>query len=100
MHLVNNPPKGLFKPFHLDAYLFADAGILYSNANSLKENLNTGLRSSAGPGFMLEVKRWGKLDDIKPLQIRFDFPLFLSNAPFVEENNFKFRWLIGINRSF
>lgn len=93
-------PKGLFKPFHLDAYLFADAGILYSNANSLKENLNTGLRSSAGPGFMLEVKRWGKLDDIKPLQIRFDFPLFLSNAPFVEENNFKFRWLIGINRSF
>jgi hypothetical protein len=49
---------------------------------------------------MLQIKKWGKLEEIKPLNIRIDLPIFLSNAPFSEENNIKFRWLIGINRSF
>jgi aminopeptidase N len=98
----NINPKGIFKPFHLDAYLFADAGLLYTNSTPVNviNNSNTGFRSSAGPGFMLQIKKWGKLEEIKPLNIRIDLPIFLSNAPFSEENNIKFRWLIGINRSF
>jgi aminopeptidase N len=100
--LFNINPKGIFKPFHLDAYLFADAGLLYTNSTPVNviNNSNTGFRSSAGPGFMLQIKKWGKLEEIKPLNIRIDLPIFLSNAPFSEENNIKFRWLIGINRSF
>jgi aminopeptidase N len=100
--LFNIKPKGIFKPFHLDAYLFADAGLLYTNSTPVNviNNSNTGFRSSAGPGFMLQIKKWGKLEEIKPLNIRIDLPIFLSNAPFSEENNIKFRWLIGINRSF
>lgn len=95
-------PRGLVKPFHLDAYLFADAGILggefKENGNTLQAN--TGLRVSAGPGFMLSIKRWGVLDEINPLNIRLDLPLFLSPKPFTDSSNLQLRWVLGINRCF
>ena len=35
----------------------------------------------------------------KPLLFRLDFPFFLSD-PASSENQIKFRWLFGINKSF
>ncbi len=88
-----------FKPrflsnYHLDMYLFGDAGVLQQNT------ISSSLLASAGPGFTLTIKRWSYLDELKPLNIRFDMPIFMSNAPFVDNENIKFRWLIGINRCF
>ena len=98
----------LSRYFHIDAYLFMDAGIMGVNKLSntdktlgaTNSNLNTGIMASAGQGFIFTIKRWGVLDEIKPLNIRFDMPLFLSNAPYTDQQNFKFRWVLGINRSF
>ncbi|MFZ4800303.1 MAG: hypothetical protein ACOYMA_22630, partial [Bacteroidia bacterium] len=90
----------------LDSYLFLDAGILKSNAAKVSEtniqtsSITTNLLASAGTGFALTIKRWSYFDGIKPLTIRFDMPLFISNAPYVDNENIKFRWLFGINRSF
>lgn len=101
------PGVGPLKYFHLDSYLFFDGGILRNDRPAAFETgavaakaLNTGFMASAGPGFALTIKNWGRLDEIKPLTIRFDMPLYLSNAPFADNENLKFRWLIGVNRAF
>jgi aminopeptidase N len=62
--------------------------------------VTTPLTVSAGAGFALTVKRWGSRDDIKPLTLRFDMPLFLNNTPFVDNEYVKYRWIVGINRAF
>ncbi len=99
-------PKNLSPYFHIDTYLFGDAGILENKFVSGTNNLidtkyfNTNILASAGLGTMLSIKKWGIWDDIKPLNIRFDMPFYLSNAPFVDNDNFKFRWVLGINRAF
>ncbi|MBC7383275.1 MAG: M1 family metallopeptidase [Bacteroidia bacterium] len=99
----------LAKYFHIDSYLFMDAGILQANkpvafdgkAVSTITNLKTPLLASAGAGFAFTLKRWGILDEPKPLIIRFDMPLYLSNAPYAEKgDNFKFRWQVGVLRCF
>jgi aminopeptidase N len=100
--------KGPFKNLHVDSYLFFDAGILEANNPSVSENtiltsdlkIQTPLIMSAGPGFALTIKHWSYFDEIKPLTIRFDMPLYLSNAPFSDNENIKFRWQLGINRTF
>ncbi|MES2779000.1 MAG: M1 family metallopeptidase [Bacteroidota bacterium] len=105
---ITIPAKGILKYFHLDSYLFGDAGVLQSNNPLITEtvtptsfaNVTTPLMVSAGSGFALTVKRWGKHDDIKPLTVRFDMPLFLNNTPFVDNEYTKFRWVLGINRAF
>ena len=94
--------------FSLDAYLFVDAGILGTQASVNNEftllqsgrKLHTGLMSSAGHGLVLTIKKWGVLDEVKPLQIRFDTPFLLSNAAFTSPENLQVRWLVGIGRSF
>jgi aminopeptidase N len=53
----------------------------------------------AGLGTAFTIKRWGKLDAIKPVTIRFDMPVFLNRPPFGEQY-FKFRWVLGVSRSF
>jgi aminopeptidase N len=102
----NIPARGIFKNLHLDSYLFLDAGILKSNAAKISESnsqtsvITTNLLASAGPGFALTIKRWSYFDGIKPLTIRFDMPLYLSNVPYIDSDNIKFRWQFGINRCF
>jgi len=94
--------------FSVDAYLFLDAGILgtqtqVNNEFTLTQSgrkLNTGLMASGGHGLVLTIKKWGVLDEVKPLQIRFDTPFFLSNAPFASPENLQLRWVIGVGRSF
>jgi aminopeptidase N len=101
-----------FLPTHkylkLDTYFFMDAGILASRNLSNKEqtltsntlNLNTGMMACGGHGLVLTIKRWGVLDEVKPLSIRFDIPLYLSNAPAKEGENLMFRWVLGVSRAF
>ena len=96
------------KYLKLDTYFFMDAGILASKNLNNKEqtltsntlNLNTGLMASGGHGLVLTIKRWGVLDEVKPLSIRFDIPFYLSNAPAKEGENLMFRWVLGVSRAF
>lgn len=96
--IVKWKPKWISDHFHLDVYLFGDAGILAFTANGKQEF--TEPRLDAGTGFMLTIKNWGPLSKIKPLEIRFDIPFYISHAPAAEPDNIKFRWVVGLHRSF
>ena len=83
------------------SYLFADAGII-SNEDINTVNYKTAftdLRADAGIGFTYTFGKFGPLDMIKPLVIRFDFPIFLNKPPATDEDFIQIRWLIGINRA-
>jgi hypothetical protein len=56
--------------------------------------------ADAGLGTTINVVRWGKLYNIKPLTVRIDLPLFINRLPYAEKNYFQFRWMIGINKAF
>jgi aminopeptidase N len=104
--LVKFAPKYLRDYLHLDVYLFGDAGVLQNKFTAGEYGLTStqtvtgNLLVSAGTGAILTIKRWGKLDEVKPLSIRFDAPLFLNNTPYVDSVNLKFRWIIGVSRAF
>ena len=90
----------LVRRYNFASYLFADAGII-SNKELNKDNYTTifeSIRTDAGIGFTYSIKRFGPLENIKPLTVRFDIPLFLNKGP--ETANTKMKWLIGINRAF
>lgn len=85
--------------FHIDTYLFADAGIL--NVNRPGEDLElSSLRADAGVGTALTIQKWGPLQMVNPLTIRFDAPLFLNRTPSADPEFFKFRWIVGVSRAF
>ncbi len=85
--------------FDLNTYLFADAGsIVYRNSTN-KQQFSK-VRMDAGVGMALTIKRWGFLQEINPLTIRFDIPFFLSHSPAAEGKNIAWRWAIGISRAF
>ncbi|MEP7167850.1 MAG: M1 family aminopeptidase [Bacteroidota bacterium] len=82
-----------------DTYLFADAGMI--NENIPQENLKFGaLRADAGIGTALTIKKFGPLEMVNPFTIRFDMPLILNRPPFEEKDYFKFRYVVGVSRSF
>ena len=84
--------------FHLDTYLFADAGtIVYKNSTG--DNTFSEFRLDAGVGMALTIKRFGPLQKVKPLTFRFDIPFYLSHAPF-DSDNIEFRWVVGVGRAF
>ncbi len=90
-----------FKPrflraFKIDTYLFGDAGYIDFGQNTY--NISD-VRIDAGIGALLTIRKWGALQMVKPLTIRFDFPVFLNRPP-ATEDFLQFRWIIGINRSF
>lgn len=97
--LVKINPRFLKNTFKLATYLFGDAGVM--NYNQPGDDLKLGsLRADAGVGTALTIQRWGPLQVVKPLVIRFDMPLFLNRIPAVDNDNFQFRWIIGVNRAF
>jgi len=51
-------------------------------------------------GTTLKIKKFRKLETVRPLVIRCDFPLFNSRTPYVANDGFVFRWVLGINRAF
>lgn len=84
--------------FKLETYLFTDIGVINQTGN---QNLSFRLpRADAGLGTLLTIQRFGPLQMVSPLVIRFDMPLFLNRPPDVEADYFKFRWVIGVGRTF
>ncbi|MFI5220845.1 MAG: M1 family metallopeptidase [Bacteroidia bacterium] len=104
--LIPLSPQRFNKYIHFDLYFFGDAGYIDyqfqpSTLSNLKDNsVSSHLMADAGNGIALTIKRWGNLNEIRPLTIRFDMPWYLSNTPFVDGQNIRFRWIVGLNRSF
>jgi aminopeptidase N len=105
--LVKFQPKAFRNWLHFDTYLFADAGLMeLSRYDSLSTyaaltpaNRWSGVRADAGVGVAMTIKKFGKLDKAKPLTLRFDMPVFLSHPP-AGEDYLKFRYVVGIGRTF
>jgi hypothetical protein len=57
-------------------------------------------RADAGVGTAITIKKFGPLQDIRPLTLRFDMPLVLSNIPDGKIGYFAFQYVVGIGRSF
>ncbi len=99
-------PKRLSRYFHIDSYLFGDIGVLQNKFKAGEYGFTknttaaTSVMASAGAGVAFTIKRWFNYDEVKPFTIRFDMPLFLSNTPYVDGEYLKFRWVVGVNRSF
>lgn len=104
--LIPWTPRKLSNYFHVDLYLFGDAGVIQNEFKAGEfgltkaKTINSDLLVSAGAGVAFTIKKWGVLDDPKPLTIRFDMPLFLSNTPFVDGEYTRFRWIVGVSRAF
>lgn len=93
--------KAFSRYFKLDSYVFADAGLINYASVATPGSAYTWskLRADAGLGFVLGIKRWWGLSNIEPLNLRFDFPLYLSDKAGSSENT-AFRAVFGISRSF
>jgi len=92
-------PEILKKWLKLNTYFFGDIGII--NYNDFASSTDfTDIRSDAGVGAAFSTKAAGIFKNIKPVTIRFDFPLFLSHPPAIDQDYLKYRWLIGVNRAF
>lgn len=101
--LVRFHPGKLADHLHLDVYLFGDVGTMgYRTVTDLgTPQVKLALpRADAGAGAALTIKKFGPLDNIKPLTIRFDMPLVLSAIPAGETDHVAFRYVVGIGRSF
>jgi aminopeptidase N len=90
---------------HIDSYLFADAGILGAYLKDIgatvpEFKLQTNILADAGAGIALTIKKWGMLDDPKPLTIRLDVPYYRSITLPGETQNTAFRWVLGVGRCF
>lgn len=88
--------------FQLNTYLFFDIGTIgnvFFKTNS--KAYFTNVLADAGVGTSLTIKKFWVFQSVKPLTIRFDMPLFLNTPAIDEQNqNWKFRWVLGINRAF
>lgn len=92
-------PRWFRNWLHIDTYIFGDAGMI--NWNRSGESLSfTNLKVDAGLGTAITIKKFGALQTVDPLTIRFDMPFFLNNPPYLENEYFKFRWVVGISKSF
>lgn len=81
-------------------YLFGDAGVINTNLNTEAFALSS-IMVDAGVGTTLTIQKWGRLQTVKPLTVRVDFPLFLNRLPYVQAPNYvQFRWVVGISRAF
>jgi hypothetical protein len=105
--LFNFRPKATRAWLHIDAYLFADAGIVELsrfNALNVRDLIPTtmwsDLRIDAGPGVAMTIKRFGPFAQAQPLTLRADFPVFLNRPPFGNPNYWDFRFVVGVSRSF
>jgi hypothetical protein len=84
----------------MDAYLFADAGIIYNSSIAGAGSIVSPLRMDAGIGTVATIHRWGKRNLVKPFSLRFDMPLVLNPVPFADKGYLQQRWVFGLGRSF
>lgn len=93
--LIKLKPKKPFKNFSLRTYFFSDIGsISYENQGTTKMS---SVLADAGVGSVLTFKFPGL--NITPISLRFDLPLYLSDAP-SSEDSFQYRYLVGVSSSF
>mgnify|MGYP000427511866 CR=1 FL=1 len=83
----------------IDMYLFGDLGFINTNKPGNKLAFAQP-RADAGLGVSITIKKWGALDKVKPLTVRFDMPLFLNRTPALDPEPWAFRWMLGISRAF
>ncbi|MBK9672303.1 MAG: hypothetical protein IPO70_08615 [Bacteroidetes bacterium] len=83
----------------MDLYLFGDAGVIDYSSDS-GNMFFSDIRCDAGLGLALKIKKWGVLEKPSPLTIRFDMPYFVNRPSYVEDDFFKFRWILAIGRAF
>ena len=87
----------------LTTYLFADAGII-NTSEVTSENIKdafSDVRTDAGVGVALTIRKWGALQMVKPLTVRVDFPFFLNKYPDIDEDSYQTnRFVVGIGRTF
>lgn len=101
-------PKYIRDYIHFDTYLFADAGIISRgtlNTSNIPQltpvNSWSKIRSDAGVGIAMTLKKFGPFETIPPFTIRVDMPFLLSSPPYAKPEFVNFnRWVIGIGRSF
>ncbi|MBS1628518.1 MAG: M1 family metallopeptidase [Bacteroidetes bacterium] len=92
---------------HVDAYLFADAGV-YELSRYLPGDFSiiaptdrwSDLHLDAGPGLAFTIKRFGPFAQAHPLTLRVDVPLFLNRPAYNNPQYFALRYVLGINRTF
>jgi len=92
-------PRFLKNSIKIQPYIFGDAGMINTNLPG-QANKMSDLLADAGVGTTFSIVRWGPLYNIKPLTVRFDFPLFINRLPYAETDYFQFRWMIGVNKAF
>jgi hypothetical protein len=90
----------LNKTFKLNTYLFGDAGVINYNAPTDDVLKMSDLRIDAGVGIALTIKKFGALQTVNPLTIRFDMPLFLNRIPATEKEFLQFRYIVSVSRAF
>lgn len=90
----------LTKTFKLTTYLFGDAGIINYSRTTDPILKMSDLRVDAGIGATLTIKKFGPLQTVEPLTIRFDMPLFLNKIPATDKDYFQYRFVIGVSRTF
>lgn len=89
--------KQLIRFIKMEPYLFADAGIMVGD-NAFEEISKP--RIDAGIGSAFTWSWWGPLETVKPLTVRIDLPLFLNRPPAEDPEYVKFRYVVGINKTF
>ncbi len=90
----------LTRTFKLTTYLFGDAGSI--NCNTSNDNVlrMSDVRIDAGVGLTLTIKKFGVLQTVNPLTIRFDMPFFLNKPPATDIGFIQYRFVIGVSRAF
>ena len=86
---------GLSDYFTTTAYLFFDTGLIGYSQHDDVIGLQSTTRTDAGIGILAELDLPGSLRKLGSFTVRFDFPLYLSKPP-LGEDDFKFRWVMGI----
>lgn len=86
--------------FKVVTYVFGDAGIINYNAPTDEVLKMSDLRADAGLGVAFTIKKFGVLQTVNPLTIRFDFPFFLNKIPPTDKGYVQYRFIIGMNRAF
>lgn len=93
-------PGWFTNTFKVVTYLFGDAGLINYNTPLDDVLKMSDVRADAGIGAAITIKKFGVLQTVNPLTIRFDFPLFLNKIPPSEKGYFQYRFVIGVNRAF
>jgi aminopeptidase N len=91
----------------VDAYFFADAGIMELSRYDRPDYTSThptdmwsDVRVDAGLGLAATIRKFGPFAQARPLTIRLDLPVFLNRPPFGNPEYGAIRYVVGVERAF